>query len=92
MPLWTWEPEEARVRPDRSYFVPGHVNDSFPANGAYEHQRTLAETVMAVLEAGFEVEHLAEHPDPFWKPGGMVAAAWDGRLPNAFSLLARRPA
>lgn len=92
VPLWTWEPDEARVRGDRSYFAPGHVNDTFPANGAYEHQRTLAQMVTGVLEAGFAVEHLAEHPEPFWKPGDLQAAAWDGRLPNAYSLLARRPA
>jgi SAM-dependent methyltransferase len=90
VPLWTWEPDEARVRTDRSYFAPGHVNDTFPAGGAYEHQRTLAQMVTGVLEAGFAVEHLAEHPEPFWKPGDLRAAAWDGRLPNSFSLLARR--
>ncbi|GAB2608202.1 methyltransferase domain-containing protein [Pseudactinotalea suaedae] len=90
VPLWTWEPDEARVRADRSYFAPGHVNDTFPAGGAYEHQRTLAQMVTGVLEAGFAVEHLAEHPDPFWKPGDLRAAAWDGRLPNTVSLLARR--
>lgn len=92
VPLWTWEPDQARVRPDRSYFAPGHVNDTFPAGGAYEHQRTLAQLVISVLEAGLAVEHLAEHPDPFWKPGGVRAAAWDGRLPNSYSLLARRQA
>jgi hypothetical protein len=32
----------------------------------------------------------AEYPEPFWRPGGVSAAAWDGRLPNAYSLLARR--
>lgn len=46
---------------------------------------------MTVLGAGFELLHLAEHPDPFWMPeDGARAAAWDGRLPNAISLLARR--
>lgn len=90
VPLWTWEPGEARVRADRSYFAPGHVNDTFPARGAYEHQRTLAQMVTDTLEAGFAVEHLQEHPEPFWKPEGETAGAWDGRLPNAFSMLARR--
>lgn len=90
VPLWTWEPNQVRVRDDRGYFEPGHTNDTFPARGAQEHQRTLAQTVMSVLAAGFMLEHLAEHPDPFWKPGGETAAAWDGRLPNAYSLLARK--
>lgn len=90
VPLWTWDTDEARVRRDRSYFAPGHVNDTFPARGAFEHQRTLAQMVTGVLEAGFAVEHLAEHPDPFWRWDDLRAAAWDGRLPNTYSLLARR--
>lgn len=90
VPLWTWEPEQIRVRDDRSYFAATHVNDTFPAGGAVEHQRTLAQVVTAVLEAGLAIEHLAEHPDPFWRPDGEQAAAWDGRVPNCFSLLARR--
>ena len=91
VPLWAWDPDEARVRADRSYFAASHVNDTFPARGATEHQRTLSELVMTVLGAGFELLHVAEHPDPFWMPeDGDRAAAWDGRLPNAVSLLARR--
>lgn len=88
-PLWTLDADEIRVRRDRGYFERSHVNDSFPANGAVEHQRTLAEVVMAVLGAEFRIEHLAEHPQPFWEPAP-GAAAWDGRVPNAFSLLGRR--
>ena len=92
VPLWAWDADEARVRGDRSYFAASHINDTFPGRGATEHQRTLSETVMTVLGAGFELLHLAEHPDPFWCPAGDErAAAWDGRLPNCFSLLARRP-
>ncbi|HLS64517.1 class I SAM-dependent methyltransferase [Ruania albidiflava] len=91
VPLWTWEPGQVRVREDRSYFARSHVNDTFPAGGATEHQHTLAELVTAVLAAGFTLEHLAEHPEPFWKPEHLDAvAAWDGRVPNSFSLLARR--
>ena len=91
VPLWAADADEARVRADRSYFARSHVNDTFPARGATEHQRTLAETVMTVQGAGFELLHLAAHPDPFWKDGSLPpAAAWDGRLPNAVSLLARR--
>ncbi|MFC0674330.1 class I SAM-dependent methyltransferase [Brachybacterium hainanense] len=91
IPLWDWDPAEARVRRDRSYFAASHVNDTFPAGGATEHQRTLAQLVMCVLDAGFELLHLAEHPEPFWMPEDEdPAAAWDGRLPNTISLLARR--
>lgn len=79
------------MREDRSYFAASHVNDTFPAREATEHQRTLAQLVMSVLGAGLELLHLAEHPDPFWMPDDeSPAAAWDGRLPNAVSLLARR--
>jgi hypothetical protein len=39
-----------------------------------------------------ELLSLAEYPEPFWRPCGVRAAAWDGRLPNAYSLLARRAA
>ncbi|MFD2792350.1 class I SAM-dependent methyltransferase [Promicromonospora vindobonensis] len=90
VPLWDWSPEEIRVRPDRGYFAPSHVNDSFPGNGAVERQHTLSAIVMACRRAGFEIEHLDEHPEPFWRPEGTTAAAWDGRVPNTFSLLARR--
>lgn len=90
VPVWTWDDDEVRVRSDRSYFAPSHVNDSFPARGAVEHQHSLSSIVMTVLGAGMEIRHLAEHPNPFWQPDGVSAAAWDGRVPNSFSLLATR--
>ncbi|WP_338390910.1 methyltransferase domain-containing protein [Micromonospora haikouensis] len=88
--LWSWDADEPRIRADRSYFGDCFVNDTFPGNGAVEFQWTLGEIVNVVLAAGLELLHLAEHPEPFWRPGGITAAAWSGRLPNAFSLLARR--
>ena len=88
-PLWSWDPDKVEVRSDRGYFARSHVNDSFPAGGAVEHQRTFAETIMAITGADFEILHLEEHPEPFWRPDGMDAAAWNGPVPNAFSLLAR---
>ncbi|HEY3686291.1 MAG TPA: class I SAM-dependent methyltransferase [Streptosporangiaceae bacterium] len=91
VPLWTWDADEPRIRPDRGYFARRHVNDTFPANGAVEWQWTLGQIVTAVVAAGLEIRHLGEYPEPFWRAGGVTAAAWDGRLPNAFSLLARRP-
>jgi ubiquinone/menaquinone biosynthesis C-methylase UbiE len=89
-PLWSWEPGTVEVRGDRGYFARTHVNDSFPAGGAVEFQRTLAETIMGITGAGFELLHLEEHAEPFWRPDGVAAAAWNGQVPNAFSLLARR--
>jgi SAM-dependent methyltransferase len=91
VPLWTWDVDQPRIRPDRSYFGRSHVNDSYPANGAVERQWTLGEIVTAIASAGMEIVHLGEYPEPFWRPGDLAAAAWAGRLPNAFSLLARRP-
>jgi ubiquinone/menaquinone biosynthesis C-methylase UbiE len=90
VPLWTWDEDRPRIRVDRSYFGRSYVNDTFPARGAVEWQRTLGDIVSTVVAAGLEVVHLAEYPDPFWRPRGVTAAAWAGRLPNSFALLARR--
>jgi SAM-dependent methyltransferase len=86
--LWSWDEDEARIRPDRGYFAPTYPCDSYPANGAIEHQWNLGQVVNAVVRAGLPVRHLGEHPEPFWKMGELEAAAWQGRLPNTFSLLA----
>ncbi|GAA4586339.1 SAM-dependent methyltransferase [Actinoplanes octamycinicus] len=90
VPLWTWDTDEPRIRPDRSYFTRSFVNDTFPANGAVETQWTLGEIVTTLIRAGFTIRHLAEYAEPFWRWGDLRAAAWEGRLPNAFSLLAER--
>lgn len=92
VPLWTWDADSPGIREGRSYFAASHVNDSFPARGATEWQHTLGEIVTAVVTAGLDLLDLAEYPQPFWQPGDVSAAAWQGRLPNAYSLLARRPA
>jgi hypothetical protein len=83
--VWTW----ARIRPDRGYFERSHVNDTFPARGAVESQATLGQIINAVIRAGLEVRHVAEYAEPFWRPDTVAAAAWAGRLPNSFSLLAQ---
>jgi hypothetical protein len=90
VPLWTWDEDEARIRPDRDYFGRCHVNDTFPARGAVEWQWTLGQIINAVISAGLDVLHVAEHPEPFWRPQNVTAAAWRGQLPNSFTLLARR--
>ncbi|MGW1343270.1 class I SAM-dependent methyltransferase [Kribbella sp. NPDC002412] len=92
VPLWTWDEDEPRIRPDRSYFAESHINDTFPANGAREWQWNLGHIVTAVTAAGLRLETLEEYAEPFWRPAdGHAAAAWSGRLPNAYALLARRP-
>jgi SAM-dependent methyltransferase len=90
VPLWTWDEDEPRIRPDRSYFARSHVNDTFPAGGAVEWQWTLGEIINAVIGAGLDVLHVAEHAEPFWRPEGVAAAAWEGQLPNSFTLVAQR--
>lgn len=90
VPLWTWDEDEPRIRPDRGYFARSHVNDTFPGNGAVEWQWNLGQIVTTLVAAGLEILHLSEYPEPFWRAGGVSAAAWSGRLPNSFALLARR--
>ena len=79
------------MRTDRGYFDRSHVNDTFPAHGATEWQWTLGEVVTAIADAGLITVRLVERPEPFWRPDDLDAAAWRGRLPNSYSLLARRP-
>ena len=55
-----------------------------------EWQWTLGEIVTAVAAAGMEIAFLGEYSEPFWRAGGVSAAAWSGRMPNSFALLARR--
>jgi SAM-dependent methyltransferase len=88
VPLWTLDQDQTAIRPDRSYFAASHRNDSYPARGATEWQWTLGQVVTATVAAGLQPRHLAEYPDPFWQPDGVTAAAWQGRLPNTYSLLA----
>jgi SAM-dependent methyltransferase len=90
VPLWTWDEDAAHIRPDRDYFARSHVNDTFPARGATEWQWTLGEIINAVISAGLDVRHVSEHAEPFWRWADVDAAAWRGRLPNTFMLLARR--
>jgi len=87
--LWTWDEDQPRIREDRDYFGRSLVNDTFPARGAVEWQWNLGQIVTAVVAAGLEVLSLSEYPEPFWRMGGVNAAAWNGRLPNSFALLAR---
>lgn len=91
VPLWTWDEDQPRIRPDRSYFDLWHENDTYPARGAREWQRTLGQIIAAVISAGLDLLQVRENAEPFWRPQGINAAAWSGRLPNSFTLLARKP-
>jgi SAM-dependent methyltransferase len=92
VPLWTWDEDEPRIRPDRSYFATSHVNDTFPGNGAREWQWTLGQILTALTTAGFRLKTLEEYAEPFWRPqDDTTAAAWSGRLPNSYALLAQLP-
>ncbi|TCC31681.1 class I SAM-dependent methyltransferase [Kribbella speibonae] len=92
VPLWTWDEDEPRIRPDRSYFAQSHINDTFPGNGAQEWQWTLGQIVTAVTRAGLRLQILEEYAEPFWRPqDDTTAAAWSGRLPNSYALLAHKP-
>ena len=103
--LWTLDPDRAAIDDTVDYFGGTRPNTSFPATAvarfadgdapdAIEQQWSLAAILSALLRAGLVVEHLGEHPEPFWRPtdGSSPAAAWNGKLPNSVSILARRPA
>ncbi|WP_405070545.1 methyltransferase domain-containing protein [Kribbella sp. NBC_01510] len=76
VPLWTWDEDEPRIRPDRSYFAESHVNDTFPGNGAREWQWNLGQIVTAITTAGLHLQVLEEYAEPFWRPqDGTTAAA-----------------
>jgi SAM-dependent methyltransferase len=56
----------------------------------YEHQWNLGQIVTAVAGAGLRIEWLAEHPDPYWEMFPKIPPDTLRRLPNTFSLLARK--
>lgn len=103
---WIWEPgaEHHRVHPVRSYFErEPRPNEDFPARAveryrsqdqpaptAWEYQWTLADIVNAVLDAGLELEVLAEYPEHYWPRFPSIPADEFERIPHTFSILARR--
>lgn len=56
----------------------------------YEHQWNLGQIVTAVASAGLRIEKLVEHPDTYWDMFPKIPADVIRRLPNTFSLLARK--
>ena len=87
------------LRVGHSYFRGTRRNDSFPASAiaryandpdldAVEWQWTIADVVMAVLAVGLRLQHLGEHPEPFWARSG--ARALVGRQAPEHVLARRR--
>lgn len=57
----------------------------------YEMPWRLAQIVNSCIHAGLVLEELGEHPDPFWEQFPNIPNETLRRLPQTFSLLARRP-
>ncbi|MDM7915966.1 MAG: class I SAM-dependent methyltransferase [Candidatus Eisenbacteria bacterium] len=57
----------------------------------YERLWTIADVFMALRGAGFDVERIGEHPDPYFNAFPNLSADACARLPMTFSVLARRP-
>jgi SAM-dependent methyltransferase len=57
----------------------------------YERLWPLASIFQALSGAGLVVEHLGEHPDPYWDAFPNLGAEQACRMPLTFSLRARRP-
>lgn len=53
-------------------------------------QRRSDELAVACRYVVTEVLKLAEYSEPFWWPQDVDAAAWRGKLPSSFALVARR--
>lgn len=57
----------------------------------YERNWTVAEVVQALIDAGLCVEILGEHPEDFWDALPHLSPAERERIPNTFSVCARKP-
>jgi SAM-dependent methyltransferase len=102
---WIWEQAADRhsVHPGRSYFdSEARPNDDFPARAveryapgdrpvptAWEQHWTLGQIVTAVVDAGLELEALAEHSEHFWPRFPDIPGDEFERVPHTFSMIAR---
>jgi SAM-dependent methyltransferase len=57
----------------------------------YECLWPVSSVFQALTRAGLSVVHFGEHPDAFWEEFPNLKAGLQGRIPNTFSLLARKP-
>jgi SAM-dependent methyltransferase len=58
----------------------------------YERSWTISEVVQAVINSRLVIDSLGEHPEDFWEAFPLIGAADIERIPNTFSLCARKPA
>jgi SAM-dependent methyltransferase len=56
----------------------------------YECLWTLGQIFTSLTQAGLTVVHLMEHPDPFWDEFPNLKEELRGRIPNTFSILAKK--
>lgn len=56
----------------------------------YECLWPVSRVFMALVRAGLTVVHFGEHPEPFWDEFPHLKPELAGRIPNTFSLLARK--
>ena len=56
----------------------------------YERQWTVSQIVNAIIGAGLIIEKLGEHPDPYWEMFPNMPKEMLERLPQTFSVLARK--
>jgi hypothetical protein len=47
--------------------------------------------INSVIAAGLVLQHLGEHPEPFWDHNSNLTPDMVRRLPHTFTLIARRP-
>ncbi len=57
----------------------------------YERLWTVADLHGALVQAGFTVERLGEHPDRYWDAFPNLRPELRGRIPMTLSIIARRP-
>jgi hypothetical protein len=56
----------------------------------YERQWTVAQIINAIIGAGLTIEKIGEHPDPYWTMFPNMPEEGLKRLPQTFSVLARK--
>lgn len=95
---------ETLVATGADYFRHAEVSRGWPASyigdlgrpageHARKHERlwSIAAVFQALRGAGLTIEHLGEHPDPYWPAFPHLRPDLAARIPMTFSLGARRP-
>lgn len=103
---WLLEEKDGKlVYVDFDYFTHAEVNRGWgptyigdvirkPAEAfaeKYEHQWPIGTVFTVLRAAGLVVEHLQEHPEDFWQRWEHVPAEAYRKVPNTFSVMARKP-